>query len=174
MRPTDPSPATLGLVVAVALEEAVRAYLPADDLRLKWPNDLLLRGAKLSGVLLERAEDAVVVGVGVNLAHHPDLPDRPTISLSAAGAEVEPEPFLETLADAFARWLGVWRSVGVIPVRERWLERAHPVGTALRVGLPDGTIGDGLFAGLDADGALNLRLADGRTRVIHAADVFLV
>ena len=83
-------------------------------------------------------------------------------------------PDRPALAEAFARWLGVWRGTGVAPVRARWLDRAHAPGTALTARLPDGTIVDGLFAGLDAEGALNLRLADGSTRVIHAADVFLV
>jgi BirA family biotin operon repressor/biotin-[acetyl-CoA-carboxylase] ligase len=143
-------------------------------LRLKWPNDLLLGGAKLAGILLERAEDAVVVGVGVNLAHHPDDTDRPATSLAAHGAAPDPALFLETLADIFARWLARWRGEGLAPVRDRWSERAHPPGTALTARLPDGTAFDGLFERLDADGALILRLADGSRRVIHAGDVFLI
>jgi BirA family biotin operon repressor/biotin-[acetyl-CoA-carboxylase] ligase len=141
---------------------------------LKWPNDLLLGGAKLSGILLERAEDAVVIGIGVNLAHHPDLADRPTTSLAAHDTPVDPAQFAETLAETFTRWLTRWRSEGLGPVRQRWLDRAHPIGTALTARLPDGTAHDGLFDGLDADGALILRLADGQRRVIHAADVFLI
>jgi BirA family biotin operon repressor/biotin-[acetyl-CoA-carboxylase] ligase len=172
LRPTDPAPATLGMVAAVALDEAVRVYLRDAPLTLKWPNDLLLDGAKLSGILLERAEDAVVVGIGVNLAHHPDLPERLTTSLAEHGATVESADFADTLAEAFARWLATWRSGGVAPVRARWLDRAHPAGAALTARLPDGTVLEGLFAGLDADGALTMRLAGGDTRVIHAADVF--
>jgi BirA family biotin operon repressor/biotin-[acetyl-CoA-carboxylase] ligase len=86
----------------------------------------------------------------------------------------DPADFLETLADAFARWLAIWRAEGLAPVRTRWLERAHPPGTALTARLPDGSAIDGLFAALDSEGALILRLADGSTRVIHAADVFLI
>ncbi|WP_375403345.1 biotin--[acetyl-CoA-carboxylase] ligase [uncultured Sphingomonas sp.] len=174
LRATDPVPATLGLVAAVALDEAVRVYARDAPLALKWPNDLLLGGAKLSGILLERVEDAVVVGVGVNLAHHPDLPDRPTTSLADHGDAVTPGDLADTLAETFARWLATWRSGGVAPVRARWLDRAHPTGTALAARLPGGDVLAGLFAGLDADGALSLRLADGGTRVIHAADVFQV
>lgn len=173
LRPTDPPAATLGLVAAVALEETARVYLPDGDLTLKWPNDLLLGGAKLSGVLLERVDDGVVVGVGVNLLHAPQLPDRATASLASAGVMVEPEPFLETLAEAFARWVGTWRGAALAAVRARWTERAHPVGAALSARLPDGSRAEGLFAGLDSDGALLLRLASGESRVIHAADVFL-
>lgn len=195
LRPTDPPPPTLALVAAVALEESARHYLCSregespgqrawrsdpglppsrkHELQLKWPNDLLLGDAKLSGVLLERVDDAVVIGVGVNLAHHPDLPDRPTTSLAAHGSEVSPADFAETLAESLARWLQSWRGRGMPPVRARWLERAHPVGTAITARLPDGGVLSGLFAGLDAAGALHLRLADGSARVIHAADILL-
>ena len=175
LRPTDPLAPTLALVAAVALEEALAVFLPAcAPLAIKWPNDLLLGGAKLAGILLERAGDAVVVGIGVNLAFHPDLADRPTTSLAAYGATVASDQFAETLAEGFARWLSRWRGQGLPPVRQRWLDRAHPVGTALTARLPDGTAIDGLFDGLDADGALTLRLAGGERRVIHAGDVFLL
>ena len=173
LRPADPAPATLALVAAVALHRAVGVFLP-DAARLKWPNDLLLGDAKLSGILLERSEDAVVVGIGVNLAHHPDLPDRATTSLAATGAMVTAEAFLDVLAEAFGRWLTVWRGQGLAAIRDAWLAAAHPVGTALTVRLPDGGTQDGLFDGLDADGALILRLASGERHVIHAADVFVL
>ena len=189
LRSDDPSAATLGFVAAAALAETVSCLCSRDvgnpdwapavagtnrGLRLKWPNDLLIDGAKLSGILLERAGDAVVVGIGINLAHHPDLPDRPTTSLSAHGVQVGPEAFGEMLADSFARWLAGWRSEGFAPVRARWLALAHPVGAALLVRLLDEGAIEGLFAGLDPDGALILRLASGERRVIHAGDVFLV
>ncbi|WP_337848375.1 biotin--[acetyl-CoA-carboxylase] ligase [Sphingomonas sp.] len=173
LRPTDPPAPTLALVTVVALEEAVRVFLPAGA-TIKWPNDLLVDGAKLSGVLLERAGDAVVVGIGVNLTHHPDLPDRPATSLAAQGTAVDAATFAEVLAESFARWRSRWRSEGLEPVRQRWVARAHPIGTALTARLPDGTSHDGLFDGLSGDGALILRLADGSRHVIHAGDVFLI
>ncbi|MBJ6121276.1 biotin--[acetyl-CoA-carboxylase] ligase [Sphingomonas sp. BT553] len=175
LRPADPPAATLALVAAVALDEAVVTFLGnGGGWRLKWPNDLLLGGAKLSGILLERADDAVVIGIGVNLMHHPDFADRPTTSLAAHGVAVTPADFLDVLAEAMARWIGRWRGKGLAVVRASWLERAHPPGTALTARLPDGTAIDGLFDGLDAGGALILRLAGGERRVIHAADVFLI
>jgi len=178
LRAIDPQAATLALVAAVALEEVVSAYLPllreGGGTVIKWPNDLLLDGAKLSGILLERADDAVVIGIGVNLAHHPENLDRPATSLAAYGVTPDPADFLETLATAFERWLSIWRNEGLAPVRTRWLDRAHPAGTALTARLPDSSAIDGLFTGLDSEGALILRLADGTSRVIHAADVFLI
>ncbi|RSV38729.1 biotin--[acetyl-CoA-carboxylase] ligase [Sphingomonas sp. ABOLE] len=172
VRPTDPSPATLALLSAVALEEAVRAFGVAPI--LKWPNDLLVGGAKLSGILLERAGDAIAVGIGVNLAAAPEGLDRAATSLAAQGVTVAPDIFAEVLAESFGRWLERWRGEGMWPVRERWLARAHPEGTALTARLADGLSFDGLFGGLDSNGALILRLADGATRAIHAGDVFLL
>lgn len=177
LRPTDPPAPTLALVAAVAVEEAVALFARRVDgggggtgLRIKWPNDLLLDGAKVAGILLERADDAVVIGIGVNCAHAPDLPGRATTHL---GGGVEPAVLLETLAEGFARWIGRWRGEGIAPVRARWLERAHPRGTAL-VARSGDTATEGLFDGLDADGALVLRLADGTRHIVHAADIFLL
>jgi BirA family biotin operon repressor/biotin-[acetyl-CoA-carboxylase] ligase len=179
LRSSDPAAPTLALVAAVAVAETVATFLRSalhdvTGLAIKWPNDLLLGQAKLAGILLERVDDAIVIGIGVNVAHHPDLPDRPTTSLAAHGLAVEPAIFVETLADTFARWLQRWRGEGLAPIRDRWLALAHPIGTALTARLPDGQAVDGLFDGLDADGALILRLAGGERRVIHAGDVFLI
>jgi BirA family biotin operon repressor/biotin-[acetyl-CoA-carboxylase] ligase len=164
IRPDDPPAPTLALVAAVALHEVVKRHAP--DARIKWPNDLLVDGAKLAGILLEREGDAVILGFGVNLAHHPEDLDRPAASLRPP---VAPDPFLERLAAAFAAWLGRWRAEGLAPIRTTWLAAAHPIGAALTSG---GTCGT--FDGLDETGALRLRLVDGAVRVIHAGDVFLL
>ena len=172
LRPDDPPAPSLALVAAAALEETTGQLVDAAKLRLKWPNDLLLGAAKVSGILLERADDAVVIGVGVNLAHHPALSDRATTSLAEHGAAVTPADFAERLAGMFAAWLFLWRRDGLAPVIARWTERAHPPGTRLAATLPDGEVVDGTFVRLAADGALVLGLADGVERVIHAGDVF--
>ena len=174
LREGDPPASTLGFVAAVALNDAVRAVASSIDAQLKWPNDLLIGGAKLSGILLERADDFVVVGIGVNLAHAPDLPDRRTTSLAEHGVTTSPTVFVEALAVSFARWLAQWRERGFAAIRARWLERAHLPGTPLRAALPDGSVVAGAFEDIDAAGALILRLADGARRAIHAGDVFLV
>lgn len=174
LRPGDPLPATLALVAAVALQEVVSEYLPGQPAMLKWPNDLLIGGAKVSGILLERADDAVVIGFGVNLAHHPAATDRATTSLAAEGATVSPADFVASLVESLARWIGIWRQSGLGPVVTRWTERAHSVGTPLVARLADETSVSGAFDRIGPDGALILRLADGSARAIHAADVFLV
>lgn len=176
LQPHDPPAATLALVAAVTLHEVIAAYASENSLVIiKWPNDLLINGAKLAGILLERANEAVVIGVGVNLGFHPVGLDRPVTSLAAQGVDApDPHYFCEDLARAFAHWLARWRGVGLHVIREAWLQGAHPAGTALTANLGDGTSIDGLFDGLEADGALRLRLADRSLRVIHAADVFLI
>ncbi len=95
LRPSDRPAATLALVAAVALEETVRTF--GESASLKWPNDLQVEGAKLSGILLERVEDAVILGIGVNLAHHPEGLDRVATSLAAHGPAPDPLLFDETL-----------------------------------------------------------------------------
>ncbi len=172
-RAADPPAPTLALVAAVALHEVLSAYTAAPDLRLKWPNDVMLGGAKLSGILLEKAGDAVVIGFGVNLAWHPAGLGRPVTSLPAAGAAApDPDVFLHDLAGAFARWVSRWRGEGLGPVRGAWLAAAHPIGTPLLARGADGGAIEGLFDGLAEDGALRLRLADGSRHVMHAGDVF--
>jgi BirA family biotin operon repressor/biotin-[acetyl-CoA-carboxylase] ligase len=164
LQPGDPPAPTLALVAAVALHEIVRSHAPVA--RIKWPNDLLVDGAKLAGILLERQGDAVIVGFGVNLAHHPEDLDRPATSLNPP---VAPDPFLRRLATAFEAWLERWRAEGLAPVRAAWLAAAHPIGTQLST-----TDARGTFDGLDESGALRLRLEDGGLRIIHAGDVFLL
>lgn len=142
-------------------------------LTIKWPNDILIDGAKLVGILLERADDSVVIGIGVNCANRPTSLGRATTSLADCGCLVDPGVLVEVLATAFASWLARWRAEGIAAIRARWLERAHPRGTALVARVGDDAV-QGLFDGLDDSGALRLRLADGGVRVIHAADVFLL
>ena len=174
LRPGDPPPQTLALVTGLAAWEAVAAYAPSLELRLKWPNDLLVSGAKLAGILLERVGDIVVIGIGVNLARAPQVPSRATTSLAERDVIITPEDFAEKLADRFAAQLAAWSDGDWPRQREAWLLRAHPEGTPLEVRDRDGARIAGTFAGLGADGAALLRLADGSTRPIHAGDVELI
>jgi BirA family biotin operon repressor/biotin-[acetyl-CoA-carboxylase] ligase len=175
LRPGDPPAPTLALVAAVALHEVACAYAPEAPILIKWPNDLMAGGAKLSGILLERIEDAVVIGLGVNLAEHPQATERPATSLRAlTGQAPEPEVFIEALAAALGRWIERWRREGLAAIRAAWLAAAHPLGTPLSTHSGSGARLEGLFEGLDEGGALRLRLADGSLHVVHAGDVFLV
>lgn len=170
----DPPAGTLALVAGLAVQEAVAPLVPPPrHAVLKWPNDVMIGHAKLCGILLERVGDAVVVGIGVNLASAPQVPGRETIALSAFGPAPDRDAFAASLARQFALELERWRMVGLEPMVRRWLAAGHPIGTALLVGEPGDEPLPGEFAGLTSDGALQLRLADGTTRIIHAGEVRL-
>ncbi len=175
LRSSDPAPQTLALVAGVAVYEAISKFLGrAQGLLLKWPNDVLLNGAKLAGILLERAGDAVVIGIGVNLAYAPDLADRVAAALASHGLSVDRDDFAEELTRRMAAELSSWRKSGLGETISRWTIRGPHIGAPLRyVGVTD-TIEDGTFAGIDQDGALMMRLANGTVRVIHAGEVSLI
>lgn len=174
LRSGDPPPHMLALVAANAVHALV-APLCAGQARIKWPNDVLVDGAKIAGILLERAGDAVVVGIGINVTGHPTGLDRPVTSLAAQSVgDTDASVLIERLVELFAHWLAVWRAQGLDPVRAHWLLNAHPKGTAMRVVQPDGEVVEGSFDTLDQQGMLILRLANGDARAIHAGDILLI
>lgn len=170
LRPGDPPAQTLSLAAGLALIEAIDLAAPREGLMLKWPNDLLLSGKKLAGILLERSGDRIVIGFGVNLASAPDLPDRQCASLSG---RVTPQAFAPLLAGSFARLLELWRQSEPALLAQAWLTRAHPAGTRLTVHSGSEEVVTGRFDGLESDGALRLRLDDGGLEVVRAGDVEL-
>ena len=175
LRPADLPASQLAFTAAFALSNALEGWIAADRLSLKWPNDVLLDGAKLSGILLERDSDAVVIGFGVNLESHPQGIEGGAISVRAAGiTPPSPEILLDTLALVWRRCIEHWREHGFETIRNAWIARAHKPGTPLAVRLADGQMLNGTYDGLEADGALILRLPDGETRAIHAGDIFTI
>lgn len=170
----QPPPGTLALVAGLAVQAAVAPLVPPPQVPLlKWPNDVMVGQAKLAGILLERVGDTVVVGIGVNLAQAPDLPDRQTLALSAYGPAPDRDGFAITLAAHMASELAHWRNFGLSALISRWQAAAHPVGTPLRVSDGANSSLSGRFSGLDDTGALRLALSDGTCRTIHAGDVHL-
>ena len=173
-----PRAAQLGFVAALGLGNALAPLAEAATaLRYKWPNDVLLNGKKLAGILLESETaasgrvDFVVVGIGVNLVFAPEDVEFPATSLAAEGvAGVTPPVLLEAFVRHFENWATRWREEGFAPVRAAWLARAEGLGAAIRVRL-DRTTHIGRFLDLDADGALVLESAEGRRR-IAAGEVF--
>ena len=166
----DPQAQSLSLAAGLALIEAVDTALPGLPLLLKWPNDLLLDSAKVAGILLERQNDRVVAGFGVNLAAAPQIEDRRAAHL---GRRIGPDAFAPLLAASMSRMVSLWRTTDPADFAKAWLARAHPVGTELWVHGADWGMVRGRFDGLDRDGSLRLRLPDGSVRAIHAADVTL-
>jgi BirA family biotin operon repressor/biotin-[acetyl-CoA-carboxylase] ligase len=170
LRTGDPPAPSLSLAAGLALIEAVELAGPGKPLMLKWPNDLLLAGAKLAGILLERSGDRIVAGFGVNLATAPEIAGREAASL---GGAMGPEAFAPLLAGSFARMLAAWRASEPSVLALAWLERAHAIGTPLTVHASADEIVAGTFDGIDPDGALRLRRPDGSIEIVRAGDVEL-
>jgi BirA family biotin operon repressor/biotin-[acetyl-CoA-carboxylase] ligase len=168
----------LSFVSALALYDALSTVTPALRARtaLKWPNDLLVGGRKIAGILIEGeflADQtlAVVAGMGVNCAHHPDGANA--TNLSVEGAEVSPSKLFTALADAMLSRLRQWEQGGnFAAIRADWLALAMGVGTVIKVRSHDGEIA-GVFTTLDASGQLVLQMQDGATRLIAAGDVVM-
>lgn len=177
LREDDPPAHSLALVAAIAVYDTVRGLLSADapSLLIKWPNDLMLGGAKLCGILLERSGQHVIVGIGINIASAPQLPDRATTALADHGVIANRDDVAERLATRFADVLGQWRS-GAWPdaIIADWMARAHPVGSPMEMAVPGQAGLTGTFDGLERDGGLRLRDAAGAVTVIHAGDVSLI
>jgi len=179
----DPAPPQISpqicFVAALALHDAAQDCLPALDsgrLRLKWPNDLLLDGRKIAGILVEGASTgerrAVVTGIGVNCAHHPDGTPYPVTDFASAGFSVTPATLFERLAARMMDRLAQWRrGEGFAETRKAWLGRAHALGEEIEVKTPDSSI-KGSFEEIDEDGALVLMLPGGHRELIRAGDVF--
>ena len=171
--------AQLSFVAALAVADLARSALPPDAaVQLKWPNDVLVDGRKLSGILLEAAAaqdgtlERLVVGIGVNLAHHPEGTDTVATDLaSEGGSELRPAEALTRLAAAFDNWRRTWDAEGFAPIRQAWLQRAWRLGEQIRVNPGDGPA-IGRFAGIDVGGALVLELPSGIERRIAAGEVF--
>jgi BirA family biotin operon repressor/biotin-[acetyl-CoA-carboxylase] ligase len=206
LRPVEPlaTVAQLSFVAGLAVAEAIQAHLPQSHLpvgavageegriTLKWPNDVLVDGKKIAGILLESRTaatrgsgrggpatsgsdgirlDWLVIGIGVNVAHHPADCDFPATSLAALGAVSDSQSLLIDVAAGLNRWTSVWQARGFPPVREAWLAQGYGLGQPISVRLGETTL-QGCFETLDISGALVLREADGRRQLVAAGDVY--
>ncbi|MDZ4093762.1 MAG: biotin--[acetyl-CoA-carboxylase] ligase [Paracoccaceae bacterium] len=184
LQPTEPPDqvALRSFAAALALLDALVSLtgLP-QAFALKWPNDVLLNGGKLAGILLESSGQAgrvtdLVIGIGVNLIAAPGLDAmepgalRPVTLLEETGLRVTPEAFLDTLAPAYAHWETVFTEQGFAPLRTEWLRHAARLGEVIRARTGTQTR-HGVFATIDPQGALVLDTDTGRI-AIPAAEVF--
>jgi BirA family transcriptional regulator, biotin operon repressor / biotin---[acetyl-CoA-carboxylase] ligase len=179
----DPQTAALrSFVAALALHEALAALTARPDaFALKWPNDVLLHGGKVAGILLESLNArgriaALAIGIGVNLADAPGAGEvepgalRPVSVAGETGLVVTPENLLEALAPAFARWEYQFASLGFGPIRGAWMARAARLGEVITARLPTDEI-TGTFREVDEGGRLVLETPQGLRR-IAAGDIF--
>jgi BirA family transcriptional regulator, biotin operon repressor / biotin---[acetyl-CoA-carboxylase] ligase len=172
--------AQLSFVVSLALAEALERHAPGDvQLRLKWPNDVLIGRAKVAGILLESAgkengagRPCVIVGTGVNITSYPEGTPYPATSLAAAGfAVITPRTLLASYLGALDWWLAQWRDAGFAEVRAAWRARSTGLGEKIRLRLDREEL-CGRFVDVTPSGALLLDLDGGGRREIAAGDVF--
>ncbi len=160
---------TLSIAAGVAVAEALR-HCAGIEARLKWPNDVLVEGRKIAGILLERHGDAVIVGIGINVTRDAVPPEFAASATSIADAHtdhviIDRDAVLAAVVDAFARWRARLERDGFEPVRVQWTELAAMLGRPVTA---DGV--GGVVRGLDADGALVLETPGGIRRIL-AGDV---
>ncbi len=173
----------LSFVASLAIVEALTPLIPqGEKLRCKWPNDLLLNGKKLGGILLESFETLeatgpkrwVVIGIGVNIDHCPEELENPATYLKEAGVEIiSAKIVLSRFIHHFIECYGVWQEKGFTTIRKSWLKHCEGLGREVKVSLPQETI-YGIFHALDAQGNLTLKLSNGKTRKIAAGDLYLL
>jgi BirA family biotin operon repressor/biotin-[acetyl-CoA-carboxylase] ligase len=164
----------LAFVAGLAVYDAVAELAPpvASRLALKWPNDVLLGGAKLAGMLIEAENTWAVVGIGINCVHHPEQTGQAAIDLKKAGAPLSAETVFTRLSKTMLVRLRQWgKGAGFSAVRSDWLIRAAGVGQIIRVRLAGKEL-TGHFQGLDESGHLLLRLADGSIQAVSSGEVF--
>lgn len=169
----------VGFVAALAIRDTALVFLPrgAGPIRIKWPNDVQLAGAKLAGILPETVAQStdgritVALGMGLNIAHAPEGTPYPVAALAHHGAKVTPRDCLDRLDGALAHWLAVWREgQGFADIRQEWLAHAAGLGQDF-VGMVNQQEVQGKFIDLGNDGAMILDLADGSRRAIHSGEV---
>ncbi len=164
-----------GFGAAIAVAETVERRAQGAKAKCKWPNDVLVGGRKIAGILLESRGtpdklDWLIVGIGMNVATAPEKTTWPATSTVALGGPPSVERALETLAARLDHWYRCWLAEGFAPLREAWLARAHALGETLKI-RRNGDDREGKFVGLDPSGALVLELADSRRETISYGEV---
>ncbi|MCC3860869.1 biotin--[acetyl-CoA-carboxylase] ligase [Pseudemcibacter aquimaris] len=168
--------AQLSFVTSLAVRDTVAAFVNSGDVKCKWPNDVLVDGAKISGILLETyskhgGPNLMIIGIGINVAHHPDNTLYPTTHIN----DKTDKPFghfevFHILAGKMAEWLHIWQEHGFPVIRDEWLKHAKGQGEMIKVRLPDQEL-NGRFVDLDSQGALKLDMGN-EIKLIHSGDVF--
>ncbi len=163
----------LAFACSLSLLQAVKKIAPYADIKLKWPNDVLLNNAKMSGILLEKgAEKYMIIGVGVNVAASPKIENAvyDITSLADAGIKIKPQELLHLFMESFSQNLSLLQANGFAVLREKWLENAKNLGKEIIV-RQNGTKEKGIFKGIDENAALLMETPAGVKKIL-AGDVF--
>ncbi|WP_019223546.1 biotin--[acetyl-CoA-carboxylase] ligase [Bartonella rattaustraliani] len=173
--------AQLGFVAGVSVREAINQFIKDEEkmnsiVSLKWPNDILLKGAKSSGVLLEifklpSQQYALIIGIGVNVKYHYEDAPYPTSSLKNIGLQIESSQLFTILTERFAKNYLLWKQPGGGEIiREKWLSYCSHLGKHVKI-VNDEKVIEGVFDGLDSDFNCLIKQNNGQKAVITAGDV---
>lgn len=167
---------TLAFAISLGLHAALTRLAPKKELKLKWPNDVMLEGRKVSGILLERhrvkERDVFIVGMGINIAHHPSQTNHAATHLAEHGIEATPEFLFSMLTQEMAGIIGYWdHGLGFSQIRKLWLDHACGIGERITARTLNEEM-SGIFKDIDCDGQLVLSLDNGESEKISVADIF--
>jgi BirA family transcriptional regulator, biotin operon repressor / biotin---[acetyl-CoA-carboxylase] ligase len=169
----------VGFIAALAIRDTALAVLPRGGrpVKIKWPNDVLLAGAKFAGILPETVAQSgdgritVALGMGLNVAHAPKGTPYPVTALAHHGGVITPRDCLDVLDRSLSHWLCVWQQGrGFAEIRQSWLAHAAGLGQDF-VGMVNQKEVQGKFTDLGDDGAMILILPDGSRKLIHSGEV---
>jgi BirA family transcriptional regulator, biotin operon repressor / biotin---[acetyl-CoA-carboxylase] ligase len=169
----------LSFVASLAVAESVSEFVPLDaDISCKWPNDVLVGGRKVAGILLEAAPisgrdiEWLVIGIGINIAEYPKDALFPATSICEwSTSPVLADELLSNFCRRFSRWRNIWEKGDFAIIRQSWLAKAAGLGQPIQVNIANSTV-SGVFDDLNSDGAMVLLQEDGQRVTITSGDVY--
>ena len=166
----EPNAYFYSFLISLAVAQSIAFLSP----RIKWPNDILIDGKKISGILLETTDDKLIIGVGVNIQNHPEAHLLyETTDLKEYGYIVEAEKLLQDILQNLSFMVDLYQKKGFEQIRLEWLNFACGLGSKILVRLPNKTL-TGTFNDIDKNGALILIDEQGNKHSITAGDVFMI
>lgn len=167
----------LTFVTSLAVRDTIEKFLKYSDIKCKWPNDVLVEGKKISGILLETYSNShegnpfIIIGIGINIEHHPEvaLYEATHINEHSDNNFCYADLFF-ILTEKIAHWLNIWHNEGFNMIRQEWMKHSMGLGKTITVRLPKQEL-VGRFVDLDSDGALKLDI-NGEIKLIHSGDIF--
>lgn len=159
----------LSFVIAVALADTVlQCGVDDEDIALKWPNDVLVKGEKLAGILIEAGDDFVIVGTGVNIQLAPE--DKARLS---DYTDLSIDQCRDIFLGCIKHYYSMWQETGFAPIREKWMGKAYRLHEMIQARTPQ-SVHEGVFEGLDENGTLLLRLKNGEVQKVTSGEIINV
>ena len=161
----------LSFLAAISLNESLRKISPKNlEIQNKWPNDILINGKKTAGILLQKYQDYIIIGIGLNLISHPEQTIFPASNLAEFSLEILPENALENFLHSFSDFYQKWQNFGFTPIRNIWLQNAYKINKEISLNLGEEKI-NGILQEIDTAGNLILQTAQNTKEVIKTADI---